>query len=226
MLQNKAPTTQCLKTRINYVLTWFHVDQELRSSSDLLSGCNGRCQLGLQSLTAGLGLEDSLPSWLLCVVSKLVLPVERRLVFLCAGHSVWLGLPHIMVSGVQRRTSWHWERERKGVGGRRGWERGGEVEGWGDRAKWYLSLFLWVTVHAQSLSHVPLFVTPWTVAPPGSSVHGIAQARILEWGAISYYRGSSPPRDGIYISCVSCIGRQILYHWATWEAYDFKFPMT
>ena len=34
------------------------------------------------------------------------------------------------------------------------------------------------------LSHVWLFVTPWTAAPPGSSVHGILQARTLEWLAI------------------------------------------
>ena len=32
------------------------------------------------------------------------------------------------------------------------------------------------------------FVTPWTTAPPGPSVHEISQARILEWAAISYFR--------------------------------------
>ena len=47
---------------------------------------------------------------------------------------------------------------------------------------------------------------------PGSSVHGIFQARTLEWVAISFSRGSSQPRDGTHISC---IGRQIPYHWAT-----------
>ena len=42
---------------------------------------------------------------------------------------------------------------------------------------------------ASMLSCVRLFVTPWTVcSPPGSSVHGIFQARILEWGAISFSR--------------------------------------
>ena len=50
---------------------------------------------------------------------------------------------------------------------------------------------------------------------PGSSVHGIPQARILEWVAISSSRRSSWPRDG---TCVSCIGRWILYHCDTWEA--------
>ena len=43
----------------------------------------------------------------------------------------------------------------------------------------------------------------------GSSVHGIFQARILEWVAISSSSGCSPPRDRTW---VSCIGRQILYH--------------
>ena len=47
---------------------------------------------------------------------------------------------------------------------------------------------------------------------PGSSGHGIFQARILEWIAISYFRGSSWPRDWIRFSFISCIGRQIPYH--------------
>ena len=42
------------------------------------------------------------------------------------------------------------------------------------------------------LDHVGIFVTPWTAAPPGSSVHGIFQARILDRVAISSSRGSSP----------------------------------
>ena len=53
---------------------------------------------------------------------------------------------------------------------------------------------------------------------PSASVHGIFRATILEWVAISYSRGSSWPRDWTHISCVSCIGRRILYLWATWEA--------
>ena len=53
---------------------------------------------------------------------------------------------------------------------------------------------------------------------PGSSVHGILQARILEWVAISSSRGSSRPKDQTHVSCISCIGGRILYHWATWEA--------
>ena len=53
--------------------------------------------------------------------------------------------------------------------------------------------------------------------PPGSSVHGIFQARILEWVAISFSRGTSGPRDWTGVSSVSCTGRRILYHCATWE---------
>ena len=47
---------------------------------------------------------------------------------------------------------------------------------------------------------------------PGSSVHGIFQARILEWVATSYFRGSCQRRDQTCISCVSYTGSWILYH--------------
>ena len=50
---------------------------------------------------------------------------------------------------------------------------------------------------------------------PGFSVHGIFQARVLEWVAISSFRETS--WDWTCISCF-CIGRQILYLFATWEA--------
>ena len=57
---------------------------------------------------------------------------------------------------------------------------------------------------------------------PGSSVHGILQARILEWVAISFSRGSPQPRDR---TLVSCTDRQILYRWATREALCFLLFM-
>ena len=44
-----------------------------------------------------------------------------------------------------------------------------------------------------------------TPCPPGSSVPGILQARILEWVAISFSRKSSQPRDWICVSCTFCI---------------------
>ena len=47
---------------------------------------------------------------------------------------------------------------------------------------------------------------------PGSSVHGILQARILEWVAMPSSRGSSWPKDPTRGSYISCIGRQVLYN--------------
>ena len=44
--------------------------------------------------------------------------------------------------------------------------------------------------------------TPWTVSPPGSSVHGILQARILEWVAMPSSRGVCPTRDQTCLSCL------------------------
>ena len=46
-------------------------------------------------------------------------------------------------------------------------------------------------------------VDPMDFSPPGSSVHGILQARILEWVAISFSRGSSRPRDQTLVSCIA-----------------------
>ena len=58
----------------------------------------------------------------------------------------------------------------------------------------------------------PTLCNPMDCSRPGSSVHGISQARILDWVAISSSRGSSQPRDRTCIFCISCIGRRILYH--------------
>ena len=54
---------------------------------------------------------------------------------------------------------------------------------------------------------------------PGSSVYGIFQARILVWVANSFSRGPFWSEDRTRASWVSCIGRQILYHWASWKAH-------
>ena len=58
-------------------------------------------------------------------------------------------------------------------------------------------------------------------SPPGSSVHGIFQARILEWVAISSSGGTSWPRDRTWVSYFSCIGSGFFTTSATWEAYQF-----
>ena len=61
----------------------------------------------------------------------------------------------------------------------------------------------------------PALCDPMDCSPLGSCVCGILQARTLEWVAISSSRGSSRPRDGTHVSCIFCIGRQIVYHGAT-----------
>ena len=59
-------------------------------------------------------------------------------------------------------------------------------------------------VRAQSC---PNLCGPMDCRLAGSSVHGISQARILEWFAFSSSRGSSQPRHWTRVSCISCIGR-------------------
>ena len=56
-------------------------------------------------------------------------------------------------------------------------------------------------------------------SPPGSSVHGIFQARTTEWVAMPSSRGSSWPRGWTCISHVSWIDRLVLYHCATWGTH-------
>ena len=72
-------------------------------------------------------------------------------------------------------------------------------------------LWCWCSV-AQSCSSL---CDPMDCSSPGSSVHGVLQARIVEWVAIPFSRGSSWPRDQTHVSCV---GRQILYHGGPQEA--------
>ena len=73
----------------------------------------------------------------------------------------------------------------------------------------------WITMKRVSVlscfSHVWL-CDPMDCRPPGSSVRGILQARILEWVAMLSSRGSSQPRDQTQVSYISCIGRWVLYH--------------
>ena len=59
---------------------------------------------------------------------------------------------------------------------------------------------------------------PMDCRPPGSSVHGILQARILEWVARPSSRGSFPPRNQTHIAYVSFIGRWVFTTSSTWES--------
>ena len=79
------------------------------------------------------------------------------------------------------------------------------------------------------LSRVGLFMTPMDYSPPGSFIHGILQARILEWTAISFFTRSFQPRDQTQISHTT--GR-FFSIWATREVpicqllmwTDISFP--
>ena len=89
---------------------------------------------------------------------------------------------------------------------------------WTQEGQTQASLFpsLWANV----CSVMSDSLRPHGYSPLGSSVHRVPQARILEGVAISFSRGSSrdPQRDQIWGQTkVSCVGRQILYHWATWK---------
>ena len=67
----------------------------------------------------------------------------------------------------------------------------------------------YICVCAKSLQLYQTLCDPMDRSPPGSSVRGILQARILEWVAMPSSRGSSRPGDW---TCVSCVGRVVLYH--------------
>ena len=72
-----------------------------------------------------------------------------------------------------------------------------------------------VSVRLITQSCLSLF-EPMDYRLPGSSIHGILKATILEWVAISYFRGSSSPKERTCISYVFFIGRQILHYCVTW----------
>ena len=88
-------------------------------------------------------------------------------------------------------------------------------------SRWYLNWGLWEEDGKEEdswgcavLSHVQLFCSPMDCSQPGSSVHRIFQARILEWVVISYSRGIFLTQ-GLSACLLHC--RRILYHRATWE---------
>jgi len=68
---------------------------------------------------------------------------------------------------------------------------------------------------AKSLQLCPTLCNPMDYSPPGSSVHGILQVRILEWLAIPSSRQSSWSRNQTCISYISCIGWWVLHHFSS-----------
>ena len=81
---------------------------------------------------------------------------------------------------IRKQTYGYWERE-----GRLNWEMGI------DMYTLYVCVCVCVCVCAKSLQSCPTLWDPMDCSPPGSSVHGILQARILEWVAMPSSRGSS-----------------------------------
>ena len=72
---------------------------------------------------------------------------------------------------------------------------------------WFQFKVVYETLESESESEVtqscPTLCDPMDCSPPGSSVHGILQARILEWVSISFPRGSSRPRDQTQVSRIA-----------------------
>ena len=118
----------------------------------------------------------------------------------------------------QHPGTWHLIR-----GGRGGWGSGMSPKMTQGLGKWKIWMKKALTAsHAcmlSYLSHVQL-CDPTDCSLPGSSVHGILRARILEWVAMSSSRGSPWPRDQTQISYVSSTGRQFFTTRATREVPD------
>ena len=79
------------------------------------------------------------------------------------------------------------------------------------QSTWYM---VYVCMRAQSLQSCWTLCDPIHYSPPGSSVLGILQTRILEGVAMSSSRASSQSRDWTYLSCIV---ERFFTHWATWE---------
>ena len=79
-----------------------------------------------------------------------------------------------------------------------------------------IKLFLFLDIRKDFVLLCPSLCDPMGCSPTGSPVHGISQAKIQEWVAISYSKGSSWYWDQTHISCISCIGGRILLHLLHW----------
>ena len=88
---------------------------------------------------------------------------------------------------------------------------------WGKERVGWIEQVVLTYIHWSEVAQLcPTLCNPMDHSLPGSSVHGIFQARVLEWAAISFSRGSSQPRDRTQVSRL--VGRCFIV-WATREAY-------
>ena len=76
-----------------------------------------------------------------------------------------------------------------------------------------ICIYIHACMHAELFPSCPTLCDPTDCGLLGSSVHGILQARMLDWVAMPSSKGSSQSRDRTSISYISCIHRQVLYHW-------------
>ena len=85
--------------------------------------------------------------------------------------------------------------------------------------KWILNILEWMNENVKVLvaQLCPILCDPMDWIPPGSSAYGILQARILEWVAIPFFRGSSPFRSLILVSCTA---GGFFMVWATRQAWN------
>ena len=82
---------------------------------------------------------------------------------------------------------------------------------WSCQGMWWLLPEFSPCMHVKSVSQGLTLCNPMSCNLPSYFVHGTFQTRILEWVAIPFSGGSSRPRDGTLVSCISCITGMIFY---------------
>ena len=159
----------------------------------------------------------------------------------CSGNSIRPSLksPELNTASVcSREKELEWRRvsqvpsnlKKKQLLHFRCWIQQREANSWpGPAQYWWLYARLKITpklLHTYVLScfsHVWLFLTPWS--PPGSAVHGILQARILEWVAMPSSSGSFQPRNQTRVSVSPAWEGGYFTTRATWEAHKALIDM-
>ena len=134
----------------------------------------------------------------ICVTGQMLLNSEQRFTYISAARGRLLAYLHPLVF-------WCWEKATRDAQRRQCWDTAVPaeiVDTWSKLVKNAAIIPIKYLLFSRSVMS-DLFCNPRNYSPPGSSVHGISQARILEWIAISFSRGSSWPRDQTHVSCIA-----------------------